>query len=106
MAALAAAKRGDGGGGTFHAWDRPYYAAAARAAAAAAVGAPHPPPPIPLPSVRGGVGDVLRACVGVDLVEAAHGTEGTWAPGVLAIDCAAVEGGRPLGRLYVDLVPR
>lgn len=108
VAALAAAKRGAGGGGRLEAWDRPYFAAAARAAAAAgAAGSPHyAPPPVPVAAALGGLGDVLRGCVGVALTEVATAPGDAWAPGVLAYDCAAVEGGRPLGRLYVDVVPR
>ena len=106
VAALAAAKAAAGGRGPFAPWDRPFFTAAARAHAAAATGVPHPPPPLPIDAVLGGVADVVRACVGVDVRSVTPHPGDTWAPGVLVYECAAAADGRPLGRLYVDLVPR
>ena len=106
VAALAAAKAAAGGRGPLAPWDRPFFTAVARSNAAEATGVPHPPPPLPIDAVLGGVADVVRACVGVDVRRVTPRPGETWAPGVLVFECAAVTDGRPLGRLYVDLVPR
>ena len=103
VGALSAAKRAvDGRRATLAPWDVPLFRARARAAAAAAAPAPAG---VPVHAALGGLADLLGAVCGVTLSRVPPAADAAWAPGVVTLAAAAADG-RPLGRVYLDLVPR